>query len=138
MITMTASLTAQDMITALADAGGFTCDPLADLIMTVGALPEAVDGWVVARPETETIIATGDRERFAEAFANLVEAHFDTIVEGAMVGGWYSAERNAYMIEIVDVLDVSREEAMLIGWVRNQEAIFNLATGETIMLGGVA
>lgn len=130
------AITAQEMIKALTDAGGFTLDPLADVILTVGSIASG-DGWVIARPETETIIAVGDREAFAEAFADLVQIHFDAILEGAMIGGWYSAERQAYMIEIVDLFDVTREDAMIIGWVRGQEAIFNLATGETIFLGGL-
>lgn len=124
---MTATMDLQD---AMITNGGFTYDPLARALVIVGR----GTGYAIARPGTERIIGPGslDRESFAELFADVVYAYGSQLDGGAYVGGWYSPERDVYMIEITDVFRVDRATALTLGTVRDQEAIFDLATGESI------
>lgn len=126
------------MTTSLIDTiktdGGFTFDPHTDSLIKVGT----VSGYAIAVPGTERLIGSGSitRERFADAFVAVVREFSDMIDNGAVVGGWYSAERDAYMVEITEIWDVDLDEAVEIGTARNQEGIFDLANGEFIPTGG--
>lgn len=121
------------MLDALKNDGGFTYDPKKATLVKVGT----VNGVAVARPGTERIVGRGDvgREAFASAVADVIEAHGDKLGKGAMLGGWYSPERDAYMVEITDVFP-DRASAVKAGRARNQEGVFDLKTGDYIDTGG--
>jgi hypothetical protein len=125
--------------TLIAD-GGFTYDPQAGALVELGS----VAGYAIAVPGTERVVGNGSltdhedaAERFADAFTATVRAYDGQFLAGEWaVGGWYSPERDAYMVEISVIFRGSREAAVALGRARNQEAIFDLATGETIVTGG--
>lgn len=123
-----------NLIAAIEDNGGFTYDLRSDALM----IPGETTGYVIAVPGTERIVGAGavSREAFADRFATVVREFADLIDSGAFVGGWYSDERDAYMIEVSEVHNVDRDTAVAIGQARNQEGIFDLATGEFIGTGG--
>ena len=109
--------------TIVAD-GGFTFDPTADAFVKIGD----VEGFAIAVPDTEHIIGhTGiTAEEFAEAFAAF------EVPAGSLIGGYYSADRDAYMIETSEIHNVPEFEAIALGIARNQESIINMMTGEFI------
>lgn len=116
--------------------GGFTWNPNTDTLIEVGS----VRGYAIAIPGTERLLTSGlNREEFANAFAQLMtDPQLSQYLEdGAVVGGWYSPERDLYMVELADIWDVDREHAIMIGEALNQEAVFNLCTGEEISTGGL-
>ena len=121
------------LLNALKTDGGFTYDPKKGEIVKVGS----VKGIAVARPGTEQIVGRGDigREDFANAVADAIEKHGDDFGKGAMLGGWYSEDRDAYMVEVTDVFP-DRDSAIKAGRERNQEGIFDLGTGDFISTGG--
>ena len=125
-----------DLITEITINGGFTFDPTADKLITVGS----VTGYAIAVPGTEHVIGTGSisREAFASAVADVVTEYAEAItVDGCVLGGWYSADRDVYMIELTKIWHhLDRETAIMIGQSSHQEAIFDLATGEEIPTGG--
>jgi len=122
-----------ELLGALKTDGGFTYDPKKGALVRVGT----VNGIAVARPGTERLVGKGDvsREDFANAVADVIEAHGDEFGRGAMLGGWYSEDRDAYMVEVTDVFP-DRESAIKAGRERNQEGVFDLKTGEFIDTGG--
>jgi hypothetical protein len=121
------------MLNALRDDGGFTYDPKKAELLQVGK----VDGIAVARPGTEQSVGRSDigREEFADAIADLIEARQADFGSGAMLGGWYSEDRDLYMVEVTDIFP-DRESAIQAGRDRNQEGIFDLKTGDFIPTGG--
>lgn len=123
-----------NLIAAIEINGGFTYDLRTDTLVTIG---EAT-GYAIAVPGTERIIGAGSvsRETFADRFVDVVREFADIIDNGAYVGGWYSDDRDAYMIEISEIHNVDRDTAVRVGEARNQEAILDLATGEFIATGG--
>jgi len=122
-----------ELLDALKADGGFTYNPKKGTLVKVGS----VDGVAVARPGTERIVGRGDvsREDFANAVADVIEAHGDHFSKGAMLGGWYSEDRDAYMVEVTDVFP-DRASAIKAGRDRNQEGVFDLKTGDFIGTGG--
>jgi len=124
-----------DLLEAISTNGGFTYDPTTDHLYD-GSTPQ--HGFAIAVPGTEYVLgdASLTREGFAEAFATVVLNNEYYIASGCVVGGWYSTERGVYMVEITDIFDIDREDAVRIGRLRNQEAIYDLATGEEIPTGG--
>jgi hypothetical protein len=120
--------------------GGFTYDPNSGGLLKVGE----AKGFAVAVPGTEEIVGEEkvnaddiSREDFARGVANVLMKHRDKIANGAVLGGWYSPERNQYMVELTEIMPpYDRDAAIQAGRDRNQEAIFDLATGETIFTGG--
>jgi hypothetical protein len=122
-----------DLVGTIARDGGFTFAPLGGLI-PVGS----VTGWAIAVPGTERVVGHAGitRETFAAVFADLMIEFEREIAAGAVVGGWYSEARGVYMIELTEIHDLPREEAVEIAVDRDQEAIFNLATGEYVATGG--
>ena len=127
---------APTLLKSIKDEGGFTYDPRKGGLIEVGK----AKGYAVAIPGTEEIVGEDKdvaREDFARGVAAVIMKHQDKIAAGAVLGGWYSPERNQYMVELTDILPADdREGAILAGKQRNQEAIFDLATGETIVTGG--
>jgi hypothetical protein len=121
------------LLHALKSDGGFTYNPKKGHLVKVGS----VDGVAVARPGTEQIVGRGDvsREDFANAVADVIEKHGDHFSKGAMLGGWYSEDRDVYMVEITDVFP-DRASAVKAGRERNQEGVFDLKTGDFIDTGG--
>lgn len=123
-----------NLITTIETAGGFTYDLRTDALVIVGQTA----GYAIAVPGTERIVGSGaiSREAFAARFVEVVREFGAMIDNGAFVGGWYSDDRNAYMIEITEIHNVDRDTAVQIGEARNQEGIFDLALGEFISTGG--
>lgn len=129
-----------DMIKEIRENGGFTYDPKTGGLLRVGE----ASGYAVAVPGTEHVIGEEkvnaddiSREDFARGVADVLMKHRDAIANGAVLGGWYSPERNQFMVELSQILPANdREGAIRVGQERNQEAIFDLATGETIVTGG--
>ena len=121
------------LLGALKKDGGFTYNPKAGRLVKVGSM----DGVAVARPGTERIVGKGDvsREDFANAVADVIMKHPEDFGDGAMLGGWYSEDRDAYMVEVTDVFP-DRQSAIKAGRDRNQEGIFDLKTGDYIPTGG--
>jgi hypothetical protein len=76
------------------------------------------------------------REEFQMAVYEVTQKHAAEMGRDANIGGWESAERGTFMVELSEIHRVSREEAIRIGQERNQEAIFDMATGEEIGTGG--
>lgn len=123
-----------DLVTKIATDGGFTYDPAADALITVGS----TTGYAIAIPGTEHVVGHAgiSREAFAAAVADVLTEHAVEIDHGAVLGGWYSAERDEYIVELTKIHKCSREHAIALGTATNQEAIFDLATGEEIPTGG--
>lgn len=119
-----------EILPALIADGGFTFDVQSAELVTIGTR----NGYAIALPGTETILGSDDvtTEELISAIADLIMAHADELSTGAMVGGWHSPTRNAYMVEITDVILCDRASAIAIGRTRGQEAITDLSTGETI------
>jgi hypothetical protein len=109
--------------------GGFTFDPFAEQLITAGT----TTGYMIAIPGTEMHLgpAAMTREQFAARFAVLLS----NVSPGVYVGGWLSPDRG-FMIELSELHHVDRETAIALGKARNQEGIFDLATGEFIPTGG--
>lgn len=132
--------TAGNLMDEIQANGGFTWDPKTNGILKVGE----AKGFAVAVPGTERIVGvekvSGDditREDFVKGVADVLQEHWQELADGAVLGGWYSPERNAYMVELSNIVDPSdRDAAIQLGKERNQEAIFDLATGETVFTGG--
>jgi hypothetical protein len=123
----------QQMINAMKAEGGFTYDPRKGGLVKVGT----VKGVAVAVPGTETPVGSGSVSRadFVRAVADVIMQHGDKFADGAMLGGWYSSDRDTYMVEVTDVIP-DRETAISEGKRRNQEGVFDLGTGEYIDTGG--
>jgi len=126
--------TTVDLLATIAANGGFTYNPTAGALVEVGS----TTGYAIAVPGTEHIVGGADitREAFIAAVAELVTEHADQFAAGAVLGGWYSEDRAVYMVELTMIFHVDRTFAIEIGRITNQEAIFDLATGETIETGG--
>lgn len=126
--------TSIDLVQAIETDGGFTFDPTTNALLAVG---EAT-GYAIAIPGTEHVVGTTDitREAFAAAVADLVTDNAELFDLGAVLGGWYSPERGVYLVELSMIFRVDRAAAVKIGEWAHQEAIFDLATGETIPTGG--
>lgn len=122
-----------DFRSIIQEQGGFTYNPLTHGLLEVGK----DRGFAVAQPGTEHIVGndTISREQFETAIADLAEQNRDKIEAGAMLGGWYSPDRKVYMVELTDIVP-DHDEAVRLGVERNQEAIFDLSTGDTIGTGG--
>lgn len=110
--------------------GGFTYSPATGQLLKIGSST----GYAVAIPGTQHVVGTTtvSPEAFADAVADLVERHPKRIDRGAVVCARHSQQRGVYIAELTDILPWSRRVATLMGWMRNQEAIVDLATGETI------
>jgi hypothetical protein len=115
------------------DEGGFTFNPRKGNLLQVGK----IKGVAVAKPGTETVIGNGDISRadFIQKVANVIEKHGDAFANGSMLGGWYSPDRDIYMVEVTDLFP-DRESAIIAGKERNQEGVFDLGTGDYIDTGG--
>ena len=123
-----------DLITTIERDGGFTYDPTTGELVVVGR----ASGYAIAVPGTEHVVggATATRETFAEAVAHILLTYADEITDGAVLGGWYSEDREQYLVELSEIWDVDRADAILLGTARRQEGILDLATGEYIPTGG--
>lgn len=128
------------LISEIQKNGGFTYNPKSGHVLQVGK----DKGFAVAVPGTERIVGeekvNGEditREDFAKGVASVLMEHRKEIAAGAVLGGWYSPERNQYMVELTHIVPPDkRDEAIKLGEQRNQEAIFDISTGETIFTGG--
>jgi len=124
-----------DLPSVIKRDGGFTYNPRSGGLLEVGKNK----GFAVAVPGTEEIVGNGDvdRESFARGVATVLMKHRAAIAKGAVVGGWYSPDRDQYMVELTEIHPADdRAGAIRLGRKRNQEAIFDLATGDTIPTGG--
>jgi hypothetical protein len=121
------------MIKSMKESGGFTFDPRKDALVKIGS----VKGVAVAIPGTETVVGSGNvsRDAFIKGVADVIEKHGEKFANGAMLGGWYSPDRDIYMVEVTEVFP-DRESAILAGKQRNQEGVFDLGTGDYIDTGG--
>lgn len=128
------------MLKEIDENSGFTYDPKSGRLLQVGK----DKGFAIAVPGTETVVGVEkvnaddiNRADFARGVAQVIMKHKALIDHGAVVGGWYSPERNQYMVEISQIIpENQKDKAIQLGMDRNQEAIFNLGTGETISTGG--
>lgn len=112
--------------------GGFTFDVKKGGLINVGD----VKGVAVAVPGTEyPISADLGRDGFRDEMMKFIDKNADAISRGAMIGGWYSEDRNQYMIELTELVQ-DRKIAAMLGKARHQEAVFDLGTGELIPTGG--
>jgi hypothetical protein len=141
---MQARVPSADLIKSIQDNGGFSYSPSTGRLLEVGK----DKGFAVAVPGTETSVGreqvvngkstTISPEDFQKGVAAVIKAHKAEFAQGAVLGGWYSPERNEYMVEVTHILPAEdRAGAIKEGQKRNQEAIFDLATGETISTGGI-
>jgi hypothetical protein len=124
-----------DFLATIKTNGGFTYDPKKGGLLEVGK----AKGFAVAVPGTEHVVGNEDvsRDDLAKGIASVVMKYGDQIGGGAVLGGYYSEQRKKYMVELTDILPPhDREAAILEGKKRNQEGIFDLATGDYIDTGG--
>jgi hypothetical protein len=127
--------TADKLIHSIKANGGFTYDPTKGRLLQVGK----DKGFAVAVPGTEQLVGNGEvsREDFAKGVAQVVKQHADKLANGHVLGGWYSEDRNAYMVELTQIMPAhDRAGAIAEGMRRNQEGIFDLSTGDYIPTGG--
>jgi hypothetical protein len=126
---MTTTIPAVELLERLRTDGGFTFDPSTGRLVNVG---DRI-GWAIARPGTERIIGvTLDPAAFESELSVLLADYGEEIAGGALVGGWHSADRDVYMVELSDVYVVGEGQAVLLGALRGQESVFNLGTGRTV------
>lgn len=125
----------QDLLTAIERDGGFTYSVWADALIHIGE----TTGYAIAVPGTEILLGPADltRAEFADRFAAVLRRTMqsDDTPFPAYVGGWLSPERG-YMLELSEIRQVTRAQAVTLGTERGQEAILDLATGEMINCGG--
>lgn len=123
-----------DLLDTLRTDGGFTYDPRGDHLVSIGG--EA--GYAIAVPGTERVVGSGKitRATFADAFVVIVREYGALLDHDAYIGGWYSQDRDAYLVEVSELWPIDRDSAVALGCARNQEAILDLATGEFIGTGG--
>lgn len=120
--TLTRRITTADLMAEIENAGGFTYDPHADRLVIAG---EAT-GYAIALPGTEMVIDSADELRYG------ITALSAYLPAGTVIGGWYSASDHVYMVELTEIFQGTRAEAIALGISRGQEAIYDLATGECI------
>lgn len=117
---------------SLHDDGGFTFDVRNGGVVEVGS----VQGVAVAVPGTETSIpADGGPQAVKAAMISMIGRYQKDIANGAMIGGWYSKERDEYVVELTQLVP-DRDTAVRLGQKRNQEGVFDMETGEYIPTGG--
>jgi hypothetical protein len=128
------------LFNAIEKNGGFTYDPATGGLLETGKSA----GYAVAIPGTEEVVGEEKvnaddikRQDFIDGLKKVIEDHRGQLGNGLVLGGWYSPERNQYMVELSQVLPADdRQGALEIGADRNQESVFDLATGENIIVGG--
>jgi hypothetical protein len=107
--------------------GGFTFDPTRGMLIEIGS----TEAYAVGVPGTEHVIVAG--ASFIAAVRALTHRYAVEIADqDCVIGGWFSPERGHTMIELTEILDVTRAQAIFIGRARQQEAVLDLATGECI------
>jgi hypothetical protein len=107
--------------------GGFTFDPTRGVLIEIGS----TEAFAIAVPGTEHVIGSG--ESFVAGVRALTRRYaVEIATRECVIGGWYSPEHGHAMIELTEILDVSRAQAIFIGRARQQEAVLDLATGECI------
>lgn len=125
-----------DLIGAIKANGGFTYSPKGNRLLEVGK----DKGFAVAVPGTEQVVGRGknvSRADFVKGVTDVIMKHSGAINQGAVLGGWYSEDRDVYMVELTQVLPAGdRAGAIAEGAKRGQEGIFDLASGEYIPTGG--
>ena len=109
--------------------GGFTFDPTRGVVIEIGS----TEAYAVAVPGTEHVIGAG--ASFVAAVRALTGRYAVELADPSrecVIGGWYSPERGHAMIELTEILDVTRAQAIFIGQARQQEAVLDLLTGECL------
>jgi hypothetical protein len=126
---MTTALQESVLMTELRAVGGFTFNPHTSRLVDYGS----ATGYMIAVPGTERILGFGGMSsaEFDQAFYSAVRDA--ELSDYTFVGGWYSSDRNVYMIELSELHDVTRRQAVRLGIERGQEAIFDMR-GEVINL----
>lgn len=126
---MNVNITAEFVRNAIAADGGFSWSVRDDRPLVVGQ----DTGWAVAVPGTEHTL-----EDLTDAvLASVVEDALDDAVRRGFdadqlaVGGWHGGGRG-YMVEVTTVVQTDRTTATILGEIRDQDAVFNLATGEEV------
>ena len=108
-------------------AGGFTFDPTRGTLIEIGS----TEAYAVGVPGTEHVIGSG--ESFVAGVRALTRRYaVEIATRECLIGGWFSPERGHAMIELTEILDVTRAQPIFIGRARQQEAVLDLATGECI------
>lgn len=124
-----------DLIGTMRREGGFTYDPVRHKLLRPGI---GVKGFAIAEPHTEHLLGSGDitREQFSAAVADLMKANRAHFAHGGKLGGWYDPDRDTFMVELSNIHDVPRDQAIKLGQSRNQVAILDMGSGEFIPTGG--
>lgn len=107
--------------TAILVDGGFTFDPRSGEFLRPGT--GELTGYAIAIPNTES----NDIRELVNAIGNADE----------YVGGWYDPDALAVTMELSELWNVTRQQALLIARARNQKAILDFATGEEITVSPV-
>ncbi len=123
--TAAVTIPAAELLDALTRHGGFTYDPHTGHMLNAGDR----EGWVISRAGTERHVT---RDDFESTLSRVLADWGEELAGGALLGGWYSPERDVFMVELSDVFDVDRVTALVIAAERDQEAAYNLATGDTV------
>jgi len=111
----------------LAD-GGFTYDP------DTGTFPD--EGIAVAVPGHSVIAKRDAFEADPDKFINdYLRQMRDDGVTDTMIGGWYDTANDEVVLDRVQVV-ADRDEAMRLGVSRDEQAVYDLSTGEEIPTGG--
>jgi len=105
---------ADAMQIALLVDGGFTFDPRSGRFLRPTI--DDVDGYAIAIPNTITTLA---------------DVASITVPDGAFIGGWID-DTDKVWLELAEVLDIPRADAIRIGHERGELAILDFATGEVI------
>ena len=107
--------------------GGFTFDPTRGTLIEIGS----TKAYAIAVLGTEHVIRAG--ESFMATVRALTRRHAVEIADReCVIGGWFSPQRGHAMIELTELFDVTRAQAIFIGRARQQDAVLDLATGECI------
>lgn len=112
--------------------GGFTYDP------AIADYP--TQGIAVGRPGYSEIMTAdaffSDPDRARQFIRGFVEKmRNDPDTADSVVGGWYDRDNDEIVLDRVDIIE-DREEAIRLGRERNEQGVFDLATGEYIDTGG--
>lgn len=115
--------TVSEMETAILVDGGFTYDPLTGSFIRAGRdNGKSPTGYMIAVPDT----ASDDPEDLITAW--------ETYPFPTYIGGWYNPETQRIDLELSELFPVDLATASRIGRHRNQKAILEMHTGNTIWL----
>lgn len=123
-----------EMILRLAGQGGFTYDVDTGLFVEIGSRR----GYVIAFEGTEHHVGDYDTP-YSKVASSIRSAIFniDQLLDlSYLLGGWYSIERDVFMVEAVEIRNVPKAQAVALAKARNQEGILSIRTGAYVPVGG--